>query len=171
MKKLLIVVALLLSSNVNSATFQVTSNGEVGAYFVGSGALYENQVTANFEGATVDAPSISNRGTSGDFYSFGVHNAGEQVVFVDHVVDTNNWFYSIDNFNNDGLRHIQYASFIFEGKPVVLVGFEDILGGGDLDFNDTVVMFTNISAVPEPETYMMLLVGVLLLSLRALKRS
>ena len=43
------------------------------------------------------------------------------------------------------------------------VGFEDIFGGGDLDFNDHLFSFTNIravNAVPEPETYALMLAGL-----------
>lgn len=172
MGSLIVAVMLLMSFNVNAAMFQVTSNGEVGAYFAGASAGYENRMNLNFEDLTVDSPFISNRDVVGQYFSYGNHIAGSQVVIANNVVDTGDWFYSIDSFNDDGLRHIQYSSFIMsDGTPVLLVGFEDIMGGGDLDFNDHVVMFTNLSAVPEPETYMMLLVGLLLLSLRAIKRT
>jgi len=51
-----------------------------------------------------------------------------------------------------------------DGTKAVYVGFEDILGGGDLDFDDSTAIFTNvqISPVPEPETYAMMIVGLLI---------
>ncbi len=162
MKTILLVAIMFAGGFANALSFKVVNDGEVGAYFAGASAGYENRMNANFDGQTIDSPFISNRSIVGNYFSYGVHTAGEQVVFANHVIDTGNWFYSIDAFNDDGLRHIQQSSFkLLDGTPVLLIGFEDLYGGGDLDFNDNVVMFTNIMAVvPEPETYMMLIVGL-----------
>ena len=50
------------------------------------------------------------------------------------------------------------------GKNSYLVGFEDSwLGRGttsDKDFNDMVFLFEGVSAVPEPETYLLMLTGL-----------
>lgn len=153
------------SSDAYANTFKVVSDGEVGVYYVGSSAGYENQASATFSDSNELSPIVSNRGATGEYFSFGYHEAGSTVVFSDHIIDTGDWFYSTDSFNDDGLRHIQYGMFtMHEGTPystpVTLVGFEDLMGGGDLDFNDHVLAFTNISAVPEPETYVMLLLGL-----------
>lgn len=159
---LFVVMVIWTSSFVQAARFTVANDGEVGAYFVGASAAYENKMTANFSDFTLDAPFISNRSPIGEYFSFGQHEAGASVVIVDHVVNTNNWFYSLTDFNDDNLPHIQYSSFTLnDGTPILIVGFEDILGLGDRDFNDNVVMFTNVmSAVPEPETYLLLLIGL-----------
>ena len=169
MKKLLLSILLMSAFNVGAMTFKVVNDGEVGAYFVGANAGYENRMTANFSDPTMDAPFISNRSATGSYFSFGNHLAGSDVVFVNNVIDTGDWFYSITDFNDDSLPHMLYSSFnLFAGTPrsipVLLIGFEDIYGLGDRDFNDNVVLFTNISAaVPEPSTYIMLLFGLLLI--------
>jgi hypothetical protein len=63
--------------------------------------------------------------------------------------------------NFDGFDHMLSVPFTFQnGVTGLFVGFEDIAFGGDKDFDDVLVLFTNISAVPEPETYAMLLLGL-----------
>lgn len=171
MRTILFVVLMLMAGFASSARFEVARDGEVGAYFVGAIAGYENLMTANFSDSDIDSPYISNRGPTGQYFSFGNHGAGSQVVLIDKVVDTNDWFYSIDAFNNDGIKHVAYSSFtLFDNTPYeisgLMVGFEDLYGGGDLDFNDHVVFFTNITAVPEPETYLMFMLGLGFLSAR-----
>lgn len=171
MRMIVFVVLMIMCNFANAARFEVAKDGEVGAYFVGAIAGYENVMTANFSDSDSDSPSISNRGPTGGYFSFGTHSAGSQVILVDRVLDMNNWFYSIDSFNNDGLKHISYSSFsLFDGTPYeisgLMVGFEDLYGGGDLDFNDHVVFFTNITAVPEPETYLMFMIGLAILIVR-----
>ena len=166
-----VIILMLMCSFANAARFEVARDGEVGAYFVGAIAGYENVMTANFSDSDNDLPLISNRGPTGQYFSFGNHSAGSQVILVDRVLDTNDWFYSIDSFNNDGLKHIAYSSFsLFDNTPYeisgLMVGFEDLYGGGDLDFNDHIVFFTNITAVPEPETYLMFMLGLAALAIR-----
>lgn len=161
-KKLLAVLVLsVVMVGVHAASFRVASDGPVMAYFVGASAAYENRMTANFDGPTADAPFISNRSSFGDSFSYGSHAAGEQVIFVNNVLDTGNWFYSLNEFNDDGFNHIFASQFSLpDGTPAVFIGFEDIYGLGDRDFNDNMAIFTNIALVPEPSTYAMLLVGL-----------
>jgi len=49
--------------------------------------------------------------------------------------------------------------------PVIFMGFEDLMGGGDMDFNDNMAMFSNVIMVPvpEPSAIAMLLAGLGLL--------
>jgi hypothetical protein len=54
-------------------------------------------------------------------------------------------------FSGDALHGIPAGTY---------VGFEDLRGGGDFDYGDETFVFTNIAAIPEPETYAMLLVGL-----------
>ena len=159
----LFVILMLVMGSVDAASFRVASDGPVMAYFVGASAAYENRMTANFDGPTADAPFISNRSSFGDSFSYGSHAAGEQVIFVNNVLDTGNWFYSLNEFNDDGFNHIFASQFSLpDGTPAVFIGFEDIYGLGDRDFNDNMAIFTNVTMVPipEPSTYAMLLVGL-----------
>lgn len=69
-------------------------------------------------------------------------------------------FYSMPSLNPDGLDHMRYA----QHGDFLFIGFEDLLNDGALDFDDNNAFFTNISAVPEPDSYMLFLVGLLLIS-------
>lgn len=166
-----IAVAILgITVNVaaNAAMFKVVTDGPVIGYFQGSTADYHNEMTANFSDPTIDAPFISNRSVIGDSFDYGIHQAGSQVVFVNHVIDTNDWFYSTLKFNDDGLDHVHAHNLTLpDGTKAVFVGFEDLRNGGDFDFDDHSAIFTNVvmAPVPEPSTYLMLLAGLLLLYL------
>lgn len=71
--------------------------------------------------------------------------------------------------NSDGLEHVTAFGYTDEatGEYYTFIGFEDIVGGGDLDYNDVVLVakgFTNPDApvdvpvdVPEPFSGMALL--------------
>ena len=67
--------------------------------------------------------------------------------------------------NSDGLEHVTAFGYTDEatGEYYTFIGFEDIVGGGDLDYNDVVLVakgFTNPDApvdVPEPVSGMALL--------------
>ena len=100
----------------------------------------------------------------GDFVSLGFVHAGDVLTFQLNVITTGNTFYSDSALNADGVNHVYSTSFSGDaalGIPAgTYVGFEDIYGGGDFDYNDETFVFTNISPVPEPETYSMLLAGL-----------
>ncbi len=89
----------------------------------------------------------SNRDT-GLFADLGVFAGGTEMVFQLYVRDTGDAFFTGPAARNpDGLLH---ANVIWEGPNTALVGFEDINGGGDEDFNDCQFRFTGV--VPAPGT-------------------
>lgn len=63
--------------------------------------------------------------------------------------------------NSDGLQHV--VSFAVQDSPYLLIGFEDLAGGGDRDYNDVVfaveIGAANVTALanPEPHTVLSLL--------------
>ena len=78
-----------------------------------------------------------------------------------HVVNTGYvWHTGSGAGNADGLAHANVIYNYGGEAGRTFVGFEDLYGGGDKDYNDHMFSFTNVSAVPEPETYAMLLVGL-----------
>ncbi len=167
MNKIIYVLALMACSfSVHSSmTFQVVDNGNVSGYFQGGTAEYSSLMNAKFSDGSIDNPYMSNHSAIGTRFDHGYHQAGSQVVFDIHVLDISQWFFSMNRFNDDGINHIHaHNIFLPDGTKAVYVGFEDILGGGDLDFDDSTAIFTNvqISPVPEPETYAMMIMGLLI---------
>lgn len=83
----------------------------------------------------------------GTIVNIGTYPAGE-LIFCIHVVNTGNDFFTGPGTRNpDGLPHADVSP---ETGLSYLVGFEDILGGGDMDYNDNVFRFTGV--IPAPAT-------------------
>lgn len=163
------------TQNIDLYTFTATTTGEIGAYFLGATASYTNTLTMKVNG--VETPQSSagllNNHTShiGDFVSLGHVHAGDVLTFQLNVLTTGNTWDSDKSFNNDGLNHIFSSSYSGDASLHIpagtYIGFEDIARGGDFDYNDETFVFTNISSVvspvPEPETYAMLLIGLMVI--------
>ena len=92
------------------------------------------------------------------------------------VLNTGDSFFTGEGLlNPDGLPHALAVTRFDEdlGLFVTQVGFEDLLGGGDLDYNDINFRLTNVydpppDAAPEPST--LLLIGFGLACLGAIRR-
>lgn len=155
---------------VSSKSIFVAASGEVILTFLSKTASYSNDLFLVGE-----PESILNNQTavSGQQFSLGSFQAGAELVFKIFVNDIGQTFFNGIAANNaDNVLHTAYSARI--GKPVI-VGFEDLYGGGDRDFDDLVFSLSNVvigttpvAAVPEPETYAMLLAG--LFAIGALKR-
>jgi hypothetical protein len=164
----------------------IATGGDVMATFLGHTAGYTNDlylfdasdlntplaVTAvagpGFGGAT--GLIFTNHTTApGTTINLGSFAAGTELVFGIHVRNTGDNFYmGAASRNVDKIFHAAVDNGLappFPGYgtiPVgsVGVGFEDLLGGGDLDYDDLGFAFSNVrsSTVPEPAT--LLLVGL-----------
>ncbi len=186
-KSILLAVFMLVMSSSFAVRFQVANDGPVTGYFAGATAEYSSFMNAKFDTSTLpgspmdnpfDNPYVSNHVAIGTNYFWGNYDAGTQVIFNMRVMDTSEWFYSQKEFNSDGLEHLYYQAFTdSNGVPSLYVGWEDIKGLGDKDFNDGSIIFqnvmvdpTSIPAIPEPETYMMMLLGLGLIGFTLRKR-
>lgn len=132
-------------------------------YFLAEGAGYQNTLGFSFTPAgspTPGSPKVlfpnasigSGRRTvdipvrEGDFVDIGVGGNGWQLDFFlisngfrmwrdSNQTNTNlGWLWNDKSRNSDGLQHV--VAFALPNSPYILVGFEDIIGGGDLDYND-----------------------------------
>jgi hypothetical protein len=80
----------------------------------------------------------------GDFVDFGRLAAGTRLDFflIANGVYGGRTVYSTDtSLNRDGLEHVislHTRAFALNDSPYLILGFEDLWGGGDQDFNDVV---------------------------------
>ena len=94
-------------------------------------------------------------------------------TFGFYLLSPDGVFYSDSSRNENAQQHM----VAYEGlNREILIGFEDLRGGGDLDFNDFVVKISrsgqsaNPAPVPEPGTLLLLGSGIVGLALARRKR-
>lgn len=148
----------LIALDPNALTLSVAA--DVRVYFVGEGAGYHNSLGFNTGGGGIDTgdpllifPDASSpnsylssgsgtRTTSqplfpGDFVELGSMDAGTHLDFSLIANGANggtNLFSTDTALNPDGIDHV--VAFAQVDNPYLLIGFEDLLGGGDEDYND-----------------------------------
>ncbi|WP_170861341.1 DUF4114 domain-containing protein [Geitlerinema sp. PCC 9228] len=161
---------------------------QVSAYFINEGAGYRNQLgfTATKDGEVlaeklifedVSSPEsvLSNSNgplNIGDSMNLGQFDAGTKFDFWLASNGRSNRIYGADASENpDGKQHL----IAYYDSDYVVLGFEDIHGGGDLDYNDTVFAVdfgkdnsASMADVPEPTSAVAFLglAGVGLMGLR-----
>lgn len=161
-----------VASGAGAAVFKVAETGNVWAVFNGATAGYTNLGMADFsDGPNIlvgsPLPAVSNKVNIGTIYYFGYHEKDSIVTFSNYVVNTGETWHSQTDLNVDQFQHFKYEQHFNQNMvPVLHVNWEDLYGGGDRDWNDNTMSFYNVtSAVPEPSTLMMLLIGLGLIPL------
>jgi len=175
----------LLGTEILGGSLIVAEDGkEVTATFLGSDAGYFNTLYLSSPRVSVDPLFIFDRDGIFDqdgerIYhedgepttislgsSFG---AGEELIFSLYVKNTGNTFYTGDSSRNpDDLAHASAITSLVDGLYVTKVGFEDLYGGGDKDYNDFMFSLTNVvdpPAAPVPEPSILLLLSGVLFSM------
>ena len=156
---------------------------DVRTYFVGEGAGYRNTLGFNTAGGGVTSgnpllifpdasSSISALGnTAGgrtgqlpllpvDFVNLGRFAGGTKLDFfliADGASGGRNVYSTDQSVNRDGINHVVAFTYALPNSPYLIIGFEDLYGGGDRDFNDVIfavdIGAANIAALtatPEP---------------------
>jgi hypothetical protein len=130
--------------------------GDISIRFEGSDAVYDSVVSVN--GSSQFFPNQTTPvGTS---FALGAFDAGTSIDIVLHVLTTGDSFHTgPGSLNADGLSH---ALITVGTDGRAYVGFEDLLGGGDADFNDHTFSLSNVTvtAVPEPSALALGTIGL-----------
>ncbi len=149
--------------NASKLFLRTASDKPIRVYFLAEGAGYHNSLGFSYTPAGSPTPGTpylifpdasigSSRSTweplqPGDFIDIGVGGNGWQLDFFvisNGVNGGTTWLWNDVDKNSDDLQHV--VAFLLPGTPYVLIGFEDIVGGGDLDYNDALFV-VDIGAV------------------------
>jgi hypothetical protein len=159
---LAILAAMVAGSSIGTSTSSaallhggsviVETDGEVVATFQGHSAGFTNQLFLDSPANALGILFTNQTTAVGTQVNLGSFTAGTELVFRMNVTDDgNNFFSGPASRNPDNITH----AFVDDGliPDETYVAFEDILGGGDLNFNDLTFSLTNTrieNIVPEP---------------------
>jgi hypothetical protein len=135
---------------VLGAEIYVAADGDVVATFVGQTASLDNELYLYTPSGPYSSSYIFHNhiSTPGDSVNLGFFTAGTHLIFELRVFAGSSpyaTFYSGSGaLNPDSIPHAVVDTAYAPG--VTLVGFEDLLQGGDGDYDDTVFTFTNVEA-------------------------
>lgn len=165
--------------NTATYSFTATSSGPISAYFLGSGASYNESLGLLVNGVQLGQTGLENQTTPyGTELTFGNVTAGDKLVFFINVVNTGETYYSQSSLNDDRANHVystSYSGDAANGIPAgTYVGFEDLPASeADWNYTDEQFAFSDVSstpAVPEPANLGLVAAGLALIGFAASRR-
>lgn len=154
------------TENPSLYTITAASTANVIAYFADNSGSFTNLLGLRVNGVDTGILGLNNQtSTPGDMLDFGLVNAGDVLTFYIDVNGGSEFWYSDKALNVDGVNHVwstAYAGGDFGIPAGTYMNFEDLDGGGDFNYGDLGFVFTNVAvsgAVPEPESWAMMLAG------------
>lgn len=179
------------SMRLDSSKLKLATDSDVRVYFVGEGAGYANSLGINTQGVgakegrpelifanassnvtyldpnstakenadqrSKDAPLLP-----GDFAELNTLKAGSLLDFfliADGANGGTNVYSTTGTANSDKMNHV--VAFALANSPYLIIGFEDLFGGGDRDFNDLLFAVeigaanvASLIATPEPAAWL-----------------
>ena len=96
---------------------------------------------------------------------YGIH-AGDELIFGVLVLNTGDTFLMGPGSRNlDGIEHVSVDYAEGSSSDLATLGFEDLFGGGDFDYNDAMFKLEGgigiaLLRVPEPASLILLLLGL-----------
>lgn len=119
----------------NSLGISTTGGGPLGA---DAALIFPNASSATGYGGSNSQLRTTNEPLiAGDFVDLGKYTAGTALDFfliADGASGGKNYYSTDLSLNKDGIVHA--VSLAPDGSAYLIIGFEDLLGGGDRDYND-----------------------------------
>ncbi|MCX2979643.1 DUF4114 domain-containing protein [Halieaceae bacterium IMCC14734] len=143
----------LLDIDILGGQLLVVDTGTVTATFLGSDAGYFNTLFLATPNSGTPTAIFNKNTSAGSTANLGSFDAGTELIFRLFVRNTGNNFYTGDiNRNPDQLAHAKATTSLVNGGYITRVGFEDLWGGGDEDYNDFEFLLSNVVDPPSPPT-------------------
>jgi hypothetical protein len=181
------------SMRLDPSNLKLATDSDVRVYFIGEGAGYANSLGLNTEGvgaregrpelifanASSNVTYLNPKSTAkenaaqrsssapllpGDFVELNTIKAGSLLDFfliADGANGGKNVYSTTGTANPDKINHV--VAFALANSPYLIMGFEDLFGGGDRDFNDLLFAVeigaanvASLIATPEPAAWLSL---------------